>query len=355
MSSSDSPYRLPLRIARALAAIVFGVVVGLVVAEAVVRIGDFDWRFARRLLRYNEAFLSNHMPDPDPVLRYRHRPNSQAESQQSEGKPSIFVTINSLGFRSPERPAAKPPGVFRVVCAGGSNVFGFGVDDSESWPARLEAELRARTGREIEVWNAGTNAYVGAQMAIVLGEAVQKIDPDLAIIALTNVEQPPFLLGVPVEPYFDKDPELWLETIPRRYFEHPAWLSEKSKVWLVAHLRVYRFVLLAMMEWTGIAGEHVDSTHEERNVRMIREFVEHEKDRRRVVFFHCPAERERRDNMFRRYTEDLGVPLFVLDADGKPPSWAGIHPPPAALAWYADALATWLIDRGLVPAGPPAE
>src|SRR5689334_8939327 len=33
------------------------------------------------------------------------------------------VSFNSLGYRSPERPLAKPPGTVRLLCAGGSTTF----------------------------------------------------------------------------------------------------------------------------------------------------------------------------------------------------------------------------------------
>ena len=45
------------------------------------------------------------------------------------------ISFNSLGYRSPERPAKKPPGTMRILCAGGSTTFDIlSVDNSQSWP-----------------------------------------------------------------------------------------------------------------------------------------------------------------------------------------------------------------------------
>src|SRR5882724_1913157 len=34
-----------------------------------------------------------------------------------------LISFNSLGYRSPERPRAKPDGTVRIVCSGGSTTF----------------------------------------------------------------------------------------------------------------------------------------------------------------------------------------------------------------------------------------
>ncbi len=65
------------------------------------------------------------------------------------------VTIDALGLRGTEPAAPAPtPGRPRVLCVGDSVTFGFYVSDAQTYPARLDARLRAR-GLAAEVLNAG--------------------------------------------------------------------------------------------------------------------------------------------------------------------------------------------------------
>jgi hypothetical protein len=47
----------------------------------------------------------------------------------------------------------------RLLALGDSHTFGPGVDEEDTYPARLEALLRERTGRRIEILNAGVPGY----------------------------------------------------------------------------------------------------------------------------------------------------------------------------------------------------
>jgi hypothetical protein len=65
------------------------------------------------------------------------------------------ATIDALGLRGTEPAALAPtPGRPRVLCVGDSVTFGFYVSDAETYPARLDARLKAR-GVAAEVLNAG--------------------------------------------------------------------------------------------------------------------------------------------------------------------------------------------------------
>jgi len=92
------------------------------------------------------------------------------------------VTLSSLGYRSPERPRAKPPGVVRVLCAGGSTTFDLlAADDAATWPARLERELRAR-GLAAEVWNAGFPGWTSLENLISFEIRDGDLAPDLVVL-----------------------------------------------------------------------------------------------------------------------------------------------------------------------------
>lgn len=69
------------------------------------------------------------------------RPHDPAEARQRPSpigrRRTFFVRTNAAGFRGP--PLDDPPTRPRVLCLGDSVTFGWGVEDDESWPARLAA------------------------------------------------------------------------------------------------------------------------------------------------------------------------------------------------------------------------
>lgn len=96
---------------------------------------------------------------------------------------SPTVNTNELGFRGGAVKNPKPPGRVRIVVVGGSAAFGSGASsDAATFPARLEAALRARSGRDLEVVNAGAPAYVsGQELARLVFELVD-LEPDIVIV-----------------------------------------------------------------------------------------------------------------------------------------------------------------------------
>lgn len=73
------------------------------------------------------------------------------------------VTVNSLGMRGPE-PGRKQPGDRRVLMAGDSLVFGYGVAAKDALPAQLQRELGA-LGKPATVGNAGVPGFGSRETA----------------------------------------------------------------------------------------------------------------------------------------------------------------------------------------------
>jgi len=87
-----------------------------------------------------------------PRLFCQFRPTAGAQYRI----PGAEVRINSLGLRGEEVSREKPPGVFRVLCLGGSTTFDYFNEAGVHWPKLLEDKLRAEhPGRKVEVLNAG--------------------------------------------------------------------------------------------------------------------------------------------------------------------------------------------------------
>jgi lysophospholipase L1-like esterase len=76
--------------------------------------------------------------------------------------PDRHLTINDQGFRASQEYAADvPAGRVRVIASGDSFTLGYGVDDTETWPARLERALPST-----QTVNLGQGGYGVDQMLL---------------------------------------------------------------------------------------------------------------------------------------------------------------------------------------------
>jgi lysophospholipase L1-like esterase len=93
---------------------------------------------------------------PETFIPFTLAPDYRGR-EMSQEYPGRFVSVNTnaLGLRMHETTQDKPPGLRRVLTLGDSYTFGVYVENDETWPARLETELRARGVRDVEVINAG--------------------------------------------------------------------------------------------------------------------------------------------------------------------------------------------------------
>jgi hypothetical protein len=116
---------------------------------------------------------------PHPYLAYANR----AGYKSREGA-KHQVSHNSLGFRGPEVKSPKPSGTFRIVCLGGSSTYGHGPSSDEAtWPARLEARLRAaRPERSLDVVNGGCRGYSTFESLGNYAFRLSDLEPDLVLI-----------------------------------------------------------------------------------------------------------------------------------------------------------------------------
>jgi hypothetical protein len=347
---------------RALFGLLFGLVVGLLAAEAIVRITDVDWRFVRKHLYYQGSYLEVQEPDLDPERLYRLKPGAVHQYDHHS------VRINELGFRGPERSVEKPNGVFRILCFGGSNVFGQDLEYEDSWPAQLEQELNRGNDGRYEVWNMGVSAYVGVQMARLAREAIEKYEPDLIIMGLSNQWSIPFLLGGTIEPVFVRRPAYWFWLIPEPVQKRLDMISRNTQLTLLSRWRSFRLVVLAisskMLEPGKTLAEHNRDFWEVKNSQSVRELLVETNDIVPAVVFLGPFTVCRYcdwDNIdpakpgpkflsecYGSYFHQTGTPVLNLCGEGMPEEYLEIHPPPQVTKWYASRIASWLWDRNLV-------
>jgi hypothetical protein len=152
----------------------------LISAEALLRVGlrlrDRAWPRTRAAAFHDQIRL----------LRRIYRGHAYLNTAPCEGgEAAVFgkrAALDRLGYRSPERPRAKPPGVARVLLAGGSTTFDvLAPDDAATWPRLLEARLRSG-GRPVEVWNAGFPGWTSQENVISLAIRDLDLSPDLAVL-----------------------------------------------------------------------------------------------------------------------------------------------------------------------------
>lgn len=93
-----------------------------------------------------------------------------------------IANINSLGYRGSEFSHQKTNSKFRILVVGDSFTFGHGVEDYQTYPARLENFLR-ESNSKIEVINAGyASGFSPDSYYLYLQEEGFKLMPDLVIM-----------------------------------------------------------------------------------------------------------------------------------------------------------------------------
>lgn len=114
------------------------------------------------------------------------KPNTRVEFSGYTGEFSSRVSINSLGLRGPEVAKEKPPETYRILITGDSMVFGWGVNDHETFAAHLAALLNQKdTHRRYEVLNAGFTSGNGPASAyLYLKHYGMALQPDLVLVTI---------------------------------------------------------------------------------------------------------------------------------------------------------------------------
>jgi lysophospholipase L1-like esterase len=105
------------------------------------------------------------------------------------------VSTNSLGFRDREFAREKAPRALRVVGIGDSIMWGWGIEERDTYLRRLEGSLRAALDRPVEVLNLAVPTYNALQEAAVLKRHGMPLAPDLVIVGYTMNDGTPPAFG----------------------------------------------------------------------------------------------------------------------------------------------------------------
>ncbi|MBX9789119.1 MAG: hypothetical protein K2Y37_09410 [Pirellulales bacterium] len=172
-------------------------------------------------LLLGEVVLGRLHPQPDfhcrpPGARYRYEPNSSVV-------PGVFgaatASINGLGLRGTDRPAG--PGVYRILCVGGSTTECLFLDDAESWPALLMADLnRAGTGK-YWVGAAAVSEMASADHLRFLRDSPRVAEVQCVLLLVGAGDFMRLALGMDTG---GQTPPLWLDS---------NWLAHLREIWNV--------------------------------------------------------------------------------------------------------------------------
>jgi len=322
-------------------------VLSLLLLEGVIRLARIDTKLMSRALYYQCADLPVHEAIEDPLLHYRLRPDSSMSGNSGDRR--YTVSVGSLGNRNPGFDERKPRGVFRIVCAGGSTMYGANVDDAQTIPAQLQ-KIFAIQRQKVEVWNFGVSAYTLAQASVLAGRQAELLQADLVIIQLFNRGRRAFLQpadgkAIDLRMWLAGDPLLLTENFPAGLSSWPG-MSEDMHYDLMQNSAIYRsmsaLVRLKGPEQASMFGDDLSS-------RMAHQVWQWGQQKGiPVVFVAIPAIGGllKSTDLF----PDLPASYLVdLYQPGREEPFYLVHPPASYLNEYARAIAVELAGRGLLP------
>jgi lysophospholipase L1-like esterase len=152
--------------------VVLCLIVGLVLAEAVLRIKNLSmqnydiemWRYAGELKKRSD----------DPVLGHEHIANSKAQLQ------SVEIAINERGLRGPPIEPLQP-GQRRILVLGASITLGWGVADEQVFTS-LIADRFSANGSKVQVLNAGIGNYNAERYVELYFKRLADLKPDDIVV-----------------------------------------------------------------------------------------------------------------------------------------------------------------------------
>ena len=206
----------------------------------------------------------------DGVLGWAHRPDWETVHETDDFR--VSVRTDARGLRATPHPTPRP-GVgepYRILVVGDSFAFGWGVEDDETFSARLAAELPVPPGRShLEVLNAGVAGWSADHYGLFLKRAGFELEPDLILVVpsendLSDLAAARLTIGdggVPVRTasslrmidqngrmrYVQEGPY----ALPALTFPGQAWLSEHSVLY---HWLRYRLARV----WVGWARGRIE-------------------------------------------------------------------------------------------------
>jgi hypothetical protein len=214
---------------------VFGFMVGGLIAEIALRIAGYS---------YPEFYVL------DQSRGYALRPGMEGWYRK-EGE--AFVRINSDGLRDQDHTITKPQDAIRIAVLGDSYPEALSVAMEQAFWSVLQRKLQecdAFPGKKIEVLNFGVSGYGTAQELLTWREQASKYSPDIVLLAVTTnndiADNSRVLKNTSEIPYFVyKDNHLTLDDSfknSRAFLLRQSWISRFGR-WLRDHSRTVQAII----------------------------------------------------------------------------------------------------------------
>ncbi|MEZ5550299.1 MAG: hypothetical protein R3E82_05385 [Pseudomonadales bacterium] len=123
---------------------------------------------------------------PDEVRHHKLVANAYSKFEQQDF--SYVQRVNNFGLRGPDITSEKSPDQYRILTMGDSFTMGKGVEDHQTFSARLEAALNENRPqscpRTIQVLNGGVDSYAPVLEYLYLRHELMSLNPDMVILNL---------------------------------------------------------------------------------------------------------------------------------------------------------------------------
>lgn len=131
---------------------------------------------------YTTAVLAESCYQSDPTLYTMLKPQSRCKSSSTTNPADVY--INTLGFRdTKDKTLQKSLHTKRILFIGDSYTFGHGVEASDSYPFKIEGQLKKQES-QVEILNAGIPGVGPDWYYLFLKESATKLSPDLIVVGL---------------------------------------------------------------------------------------------------------------------------------------------------------------------------
>ena len=160
-------------------------------------LGEFIVRGVAPQITYKQArVVGLRIYEKSDVTPFTLQPNLQANHLGYTREFDHQLRTNNLGFRGDDISLEKPDNTYRILFLGDSMTFGWGVEDRQTFPARLQEYLHGLDlGLKFEVINAGfTDGYSPDSYYAFLRDRGLKLEPDLIILTFFPYNDIPDLL-----------------------------------------------------------------------------------------------------------------------------------------------------------------
>jgi len=235
-ASSPARRRTPERLFQ-----VSAVIVAMLLVEVAIR-GDHHLDETTRPAMLTNSWYNDHI-------------QRVVESDLSRG-PRTGAAVETVELADRQVRIEKREGQLRIVCLGSSSTYGVGTASFEdTYPTQLESALLARTGRDVEVINAGVPGAMLSFLDLYLDRVLLPLDPDLVILYFgANGDSPAVAREVA---RLDR----WLDDCARTPTPTEVWAATRlrwPRPWLVQGLA--RTTSIRSFVWLVNATQNVRTT-----------------------------------------------------------------------------------------------